>query len=60
MKNFLSLEKINLFSENCCVYEPVLFPGLILRVIKAKLLIFGSRKVVLTRLKDYNLIKLIS
>jgi len=59
MKSFLSLEKINLFCENFSVYEPELFPGLILRLRKATLLIFGSGKVVITGLKDYNFIQLI-
>jgi len=59
MKSFLSLEKINLFCENFIVYEPELFPCLILRNRKATLLIFGSGKVVITGLKDYNLIQLI-
>ena len=65
MKSLLHLEKIYLYCENFGCYEPELFPGLILRVKKAtllvferllyqSLLVFGSGKVVITGLKNYE------
>ncbi len=56
MTSLLYLEKINLFCENFSCFEPELFPGLILRIKKATFLIFGSWKIVITGLNDYNLI----
>jgi len=56
MTSLLCLEKINLFCENFSCFEPELFPGLILRIKKATFLIFGSWKIVITGLNDYNLI----
>lgn len=57
MNSCLSLEKIYLYCENFCCFEPELFPGLILRVKKATLLIFSSGKIVITGLNNYNLIE---
>ncbi len=54
MQALLSLEKIYLRTENFSCYEPELFPGLILRIEKATLLIFGSGKIVITGLKMYD------
>ena len=57
MKICFLLEKIQLYCENFSCFEPELFPGLILRIRKATLLIFGSGKIVITGLKDYKLIQ---
>ena len=59
VKSPLSLEQIHLYCEKFSVFEPELFPGLIFRIKKATLLIFGSGKVVITGLNAYNEIKLI-
>ena len=53
----LSLEKIQLYCKNFSYFEPELFPGLILKIRKATLLIFGSGKMVITGLNDYKIIQ---
>ena len=57
MFNYLSLEKIHYFSPSLTCYEPELFPGLILKIKLATLLIFGSGKVVITGCNNYPEIK---
>jgi transcription initiation factor TFIID TATA-box-binding protein len=54
MESLLSLEKCHVYTQNLSCYEPELFPGLILRIEQATLLVFGSGKVVITGLKSYG------
>mmetsp|Transcript_13251 Transcript_13251/g.18345 ORF Transcript_13251/g.18345 Transcript_13251/m.18345 type:complete len:96 (+) Transcript_13251:336-623(+) len=55
----ITLDAILYAYRNCCMYEPEIFPGLVLRPDnnKAVMIIFSSGKIVMTGLKSFDELK---